>query len=67
MQGYAIETLEALKGLLEKGITQKYEPLQEKSLSLIGCIAGVIGSDFEPFFSVFITAFAQIINSADNE
>lgn len=43
MRMYASETLQALTTLLEKGITQKYEPLQMHSLSLIGTIAEVIG------------------------
>jgi len=67
MQGYAAETLNALTKLLEKGISEKYEPLQSHSLSLIGCIAEVIGEKFSSFFDVFIGAFAQIINSPENE
>jgi hypothetical protein len=67
MQQYAGDTLQALTGLLEKGISEKYELLQTYSLSLIGTIAEVIREEFAPFFDVFIKAFATIINSPDNE
>ena len=65
MQMYSTETLQALAGLLEKGITQNYEPLQMQSLSLIGTISEVIGADFSQFFMTFMGAFSRIIENPD--
>ena len=67
MQKYASETLEGLTQLLDKGINEKYEPLQSYSLQLIGTIAEVIEAEFGQFFQVFMTAFATIVSTGESD
>jgi len=58
---YAAPLFQNLIALLEKGISQNYEPLQEEVMNLISVVASLIENDFGPYFDQLMNLMTQIL------
>jgi len=67
MSNYTKPLLQALVGLLKKGIQTKHEPLQTEALNVLHSVCSVILSDFAIFYNDFMPLMTEILQNVGCE
>ena len=67
MSNYTKPLLQALVGLLKKGIQSKHEPLQTEVLNVLHSVCSVILSDFGVYYNDFMPLMTEILQNVGSE
>ena len=63
LEVYADQLFQNLTDNLKKGITEKYEPLQEEVMNLLNVSASLIEEKFSKYFNSFLPLMVEILDN----
>jgi hypothetical protein len=63
MEQYSSTLFESLITLLNKGMEQNYEPLQEEVMNLLSVVATIIDTEFAKYYSVLVPIMTNILRN----
>ena len=67
LEPYANDVLEMLASLFGKSIETNNAELQQETLNLLSCIAGVLNEKFAAFYDKFIPGLKQLLSTVPME